>query len=73
MKVRIDAGGRQVEIECGDTNVSYEGVANKALAVWKETAGANGSAGPAVGFMSAERSREHDPSSTMRMRPGVPQ
>jgi hypothetical protein len=73
MKVRIDAAGRQVEIECGDANVTYEGVADKALAVWQSTDGAGSNAGPAYGFVSAERSRDRDPSSAMRRTPGVPE
>lgn len=72
MKVRIDADGREVEIECGDANVTYEGVADKALAVWQATDGAGGG-GPAYGFVSAERSPDRYPSSAMRRTPGVPE
>ena len=74
MKVRIDAAGRQVEIECGDANVTYEGVADKALAVWESTGGAGSGVGPgAYGFVAAERSRDRRPSSAMRRTPVVPE
>jgi hypothetical protein len=51
MRVRIDAGGRQVEIECSDTNVSPKDVVEQALEAWRSTEGAaKGTAGPALGF-----------------------
>ncbi len=73
MKVRIDAGGRQVEIECGEAGTSYRELADKALEVWTGTEGASSSEGPAYGFVSVERSRDRDPSSTIRRHPGVPE
>jgi hypothetical protein len=51
MKVNINAGGRQVEIECSDANVSPRDIAAEALAVWKATDGTKPSEGPAYGFV----------------------
>lgn len=51
MKVSINAGGREVEIECGDANVSPRDIADHALAVWRATDGAKPSEGPAYGFV----------------------
>ena len=55
MKVRIDAGGRQVEIECADANVTAKDVADVALATWHETSGAGGrgTEGPAFGLTAS--------------------
>jgi hypothetical protein len=55
VKVRIDAGGREVEIECPADNVSPKEIADKVLEVWKETAGAQDSGGPAFGFSQDRR------------------
>jgi hypothetical protein len=56
MKVSIEAGGRKVELECPDQNVTYDQVADKVLETWKATDGAaTGTAGPAFGLASAER------------------
>lgn len=55
MRVHINAGGREVTIECGDTNVSPKDIAAEALAVWGATAGSATGAGPAYGFVTAER------------------
>lgn len=57
MKVRIDAGGREVEIECSGDNVSVKDIAAEALSVWSATAGAREpSDGPAFGLTLGERS-----------------
>jgi hypothetical protein len=57
MKVSICAGGREVKIECSDTNVTYEQVADKALAVWQGTDGAKRpSDGPSSYGFGGERS-----------------
>lgn len=56
MRVNVNGGGRQVEIECGDANVTFDAVADKALEVWNATAGASRGGGPALGFASMERS-----------------
>lgn len=50
MKVRIDAGGRMVEIECADTNVSVDEISDKALTLWDSTSAAGGTEGPGYGF-----------------------
>jgi len=56
MKVNINAGGRQVEIECSDANVSPRDIAAEALAVWKATDGSkHDSDGPAYGFTPERR------------------
>jgi hypothetical protein len=64
MKVRIDAGGREVEIECSDTNMDPVRLADKALAVWQATQCVD-RPGPAVGY-SAERSSGREVTSSMR-------
>ena len=51
MRVKIDAGGRAVEIECSDANVTAKDVADVALQAWHATDGAEKpSEGPACGF-----------------------
>lgn len=57
MRVHIDAGGREVTIECADANVSAKDIATEALAVWQATDGAKpASEGPAFGLVTSERS-----------------
>ena len=54
MRVKIDAGGRAVEIECSDANVTAKDVADVALQAWHATDGAEKpSEGPAYGFTHA--------------------
>jgi hypothetical protein len=55
MRVRIDAGGRQVEIECPDANVSPKDVVEQALEAWRSTEGAATGAGPAFGLQAERR------------------
>jgi hypothetical protein len=55
VKVRIDANGREVEIECGDAGTSFREVADKALEVWAGTEGAPAGEGPAYGFQTERR------------------
>lgn len=70
MKVRIDAGGRAVEIECSDANVTAKDVADVALATWHETSGsARGTEGPAYGFTPERRT---DPAGYQRFNHGSP-
>lgn len=52
MKVSIVGGGRSVEIECPDANVTIDTVGDKALALWRATDGPD-STGPAYGFQPA--------------------
>ncbi len=55
MRVRIDAGGRAVEIECSDANVTAQAVADVAMDAWRGTEGAKRpSEGPAVGFQAVQ-------------------
>lgn len=74
MRVTINAGGREVTIECGDANVTPKDVAAEALATWQATDGAQrpgdgpASAGVTIGFAATR-----DPSSTIRRHPGVPE
>ena len=70
MRVDINANGRSVTIECGDANVTYEGVADKALEVWHKTSGRD-SGGPAYGFQTQAVS-ERPPSTSSRRSPAVP-
>lgn len=62
MKVSINAGGREVEIECDGVNVTYSDVADKALQVWRGTEGAKNSEGPG----------SHGRSGVVEPRAGVP-
>jgi hypothetical protein len=55
MKIEIDAGGRKVTVECGDTNTSPKEVLADALAAWRDTVGGRDGAGSAYGFVTAER------------------
>lgn len=56
MRVSINAGGREVQIDCPDTNTSVTDVAEQALAVWRATDGAEkGTEGPAFGFRDDKR------------------
>jgi hypothetical protein len=50
VKISIDAGGRSVEIECSDANVTVDSIGEKALQLWQATNGAQASEGPAYGF-----------------------
>jgi hypothetical protein len=52
VKVRIDAGGREVEIECADANVTADTIGEKALELWRATEGAKASEGPAYGLQA---------------------
>ena len=62
MKVRINAGGREVEIECPDTNSSAKEVRDLAVEAWKATEGAlKPSEGPAYGFQSERRGYQASP------------
>jgi hypothetical protein len=54
VKVTINAGGREVTIECADANVSPKDLASEALTVWTATAGAK-TTEAAYGFVTAER------------------
>ena len=53
MRVNINAGGRQVEIEVDPTNVSLTDVVALAQATWDRTAGEPSA--PAYGFQSEKR------------------
>lgn len=68
MRVTVDAGGRKVEIETSDTNVTPKDVAEIAMGMWERTDGGAERLGPATGFSSAERrgTRDVDPSSMYR-------
>lgn len=54
MRVQINAGGREVTIDCSDANISVREVLTEALAAWRCTEGAKApSDGPAsMGFIS---------------------
>jgi hypothetical protein len=68
MKVTINAGGREVGIECADANTSPKDIAAEALALWEATGdGARpvGTEGPAIGY-SAQAARDRLTSSSMR-------
>jgi hypothetical protein len=54
VRVHINAGGRQIEIECGDTNVTPGDIVTLAKAAWDHTAGAEPTA-PAYGFSTDRR------------------
>jgi hypothetical protein len=72
MKVTINAGGREVGIECADTNVTPRDVAGEALALWKATddGATHGTEGPAIGY-SAQSARDRPASTSARHPMGV--
>ncbi len=55
MRVDINAGGRQVTVDCSDTNVTVRDILAEALDAWKATEGAKDDNGPATYGFSAER------------------
>lgn len=62
MKVEIDAGGRRVTVECGDTNTSVKEVIAEVGAAWKDTEGAHQpSEGPAFGLNLQQRANAVSP------------
>jgi hypothetical protein len=72
VRIKIDAGGRAVEIECSDTNVSPDTVGDKALQLWKETEGAvRPSEGPAYGFQAQVASAQRTTQALAREQPPV--
>jgi hypothetical protein len=74
VRVHINAGGREVTIECSDANVTTKDVAAEALAVWTATNGAQcPSDGPASAGLTLGFGATRDPSSTIRRHPGVPE
>jgi hypothetical protein len=74
VKVRIQAGGREVELESAATGTEIESLAATALALWKATAGAEPNDGRNLfGLVAAERATERAPSSTMDWPVDVPQ
>jgi hypothetical protein len=64
VKVRIDAGGREVEVEtASDQNVSVADVAKEALTLWEATDGAKEPTQPAYGFSADRRGWQVSPMS----------
>lgn len=57
-KVRIDAGGRNVEIEAPEANVDE--LRAQAIDTWKQTE-ATSSNGPALGFQASKETSEVEP------------
>jgi hypothetical protein len=67
MRVRIEAGGRIVEIDAADTNLTPADLADKALAVWRGTEGTErASGGPAFGLTQERNPRRDEPSHMAR-------
>ncbi len=56
MRVHINAAGREITIECGDTNVTPKDIAAEALALWTATDGPEPTAA-AFGLTSQTSSR----------------
>ena len=71
MRVQINAGGREVTIDCADTNVSVREVAAEALGVWAATEGAKVSEGPAFGMAASEIGSGQTATSAMHTTPGI--
>jgi hypothetical protein len=66
VKIRIDAGGREVEVETPASGATVEHLAAVALMLWRETADAPHPVDSrGFGLVSTERARERVPSSTM--------
>jgi hypothetical protein len=59
VKATINAGGREVSIECPDANTTATDVAAVALNMWQSTA-APDKQGPAFGLATAERQAAAD-------------
>jgi len=55
VKVSIVGGGRSVEVECPDANMTIDLVGDKALELWKATKGQDGIEGPAYGFQAQQQ------------------
>lgn len=70
MRVRIDAHGRQVELEVDDTNVTPDSVAALARILWDHTAGPEPSAA-AYGFTTARSAAPSGPAWFRRDQPEV--
>lgn len=74
MRVHINAGGREVTIECSDTNISPNDVAAQALALWTSTAGAHPPTdGPATGQQSLGFAPSRSATSTARRAASIAQ
>lgn len=62
MKISVKGGGREVEIECSDTNTSPKDIRDLAVEAWKATEGATKpSEGPAYGFQATGAGRQVSP------------
>jgi hypothetical protein len=74
-KVRIDAGGREIELETTDARASVDALATTALALWTATdeAAYRREARSLFGLVASERASERDPSSTLKEPVEVPQ
>jgi hypothetical protein len=75
VKVRIDAGGREIELETTDTRESVDALATTALALWKATDQAlyRPEAGSLFGLVASERAPKRGPSSTLQEPVDVPE
>ena len=66
VKVRIDAGGREVELETTDPATTVDSLAAVALTLWRATAdAAHPVEGRGFGLIASERAGEQRTSSTM--------
>lgn len=63
MRVTVDAGGRKIEIECDDRNVSPDAIADKALSVWQATANGGNASAPGYGYQAERAGRQQSPMS----------
>lgn len=66
MRVQINAGGREVVIDCADTNVNVKDIAHEALVIWQCTEGVKApSDGPAFGLAASEIGTDRPATSAM--------
>lgn len=72
VKVRIDAGGREIELETSEPTATATALAATAFALWTATGAANPDGRGTFGLISSERSGDRAPSSTMDWPVDVP-
>jgi hypothetical protein len=61
VRAKIEAGGRVVEVDCADVNVTPSDLLAEALKTWQATEGAPDSRGPAYGFSQDRRGCQVSP------------
>jgi hypothetical protein len=74
LRVRIDAGGREIELETTEPAATVDGLAQVALSLWKATGEpAPPARGGQFGLVASERATDRSPSSSMDWPVTVPE